>query len=78
MHKNTWLIFAREIRDTMRDRRTLFVMIVLPLLLYPLLLLGISRLVIYQSLVLKGKPARIASMWTRGGQTGGPSLRAAS
>ena len=34
-------------------------MIVLPILLYPLLLLGISRLVIYQSMQIKGKPARV-------------------
>ena len=31
------LIFARELRDQLRDRRTLFVVAVLPLLLYPLL-----------------------------------------
>ncbi|HEY4759548.1 MAG TPA: ABC transporter permease subunit, partial [Thermoguttaceae bacterium] len=37
---NVKLILAREIRDQMRDRRTLFMIVVLPLLLYPLL--GIS------------------------------------
>jgi len=31
------LIFAREVRDQLRDRRTLFMIFVLPLLLYPLL-----------------------------------------
>ncbi len=35
--KNVRLILAREIRDQLRDRRTLFVIAVLPLLLYPLL-----------------------------------------
>lgn len=34
---NVKLILAREIRDQMRDRRTLFVIVVLPILLYPLL-----------------------------------------
>jgi len=34
---NVKLILAREIRDQMRDRRTLFVILVLPILLYPLL-----------------------------------------
>jgi sodium transport system permease protein len=34
---NVKLILSREIRDQLRDRRTLFMMFVLPLLLYPLL-----------------------------------------
>jgi len=43
---NVKLILSREIRDQLRDRRTLFMMFVLPLLLYPLL--GMSYLQIYQ------------------------------
>jgi sodium transport system permease protein len=35
--RNVKLILAREIRDQLRDRRTLFVILVLPVLLYPLL-----------------------------------------
>ena len=34
---NVKLILAREVRDQLRDRRTLFMIFVLPLLLYPLL-----------------------------------------
>jgi len=34
---NVKLILSREIRDQLRDRRTLFMIVVLPLLLYPLL-----------------------------------------
>jgi sodium transport system permease protein len=34
---NVLLIFRREVRDQLRDRRTLFTVVVLPLLLYPLL-----------------------------------------
>jgi sodium transport system permease protein len=34
---NVKLIYAREMRDQLRDRRTLFLIAVLPLLLYPLL-----------------------------------------
>ena len=30
------LIWLRELRDQLRDRRTMFVMVVLPLLIYPL------------------------------------------
>ena len=34
---NVKLILLREVRDQLRDRRTLFMIAVLPLLLYPLL-----------------------------------------
>lgn len=34
---NVKLIFTRELRDQLRDRRTLFTVLVLPLLLYPLM-----------------------------------------
>ena len=34
---NVRLILAREVRDQLRDRRTLFMIFVLPVLLYPLL-----------------------------------------
>ncbi len=43
---NVKLILGREIRDQLRDRRTLFVIAVLPILLYPLL--GMSLLQISQ------------------------------
>jgi sodium transport system permease protein len=32
-----WVIFRREVRDQVRDRRTLFMIFVLPILLYPIL-----------------------------------------
>ncbi|WP_254510705.1 ABC transporter permease subunit/CPBP intramembrane protease [Anatilimnocola floriformis] len=34
---NTKLIYLRELRDQLRDRRTLFTIVILPLLMYPLL-----------------------------------------
>ena len=43
---NVKLIFAREIRDQLRDRRTMFMIFVLPILLYPLL--GMSLLLVTQ------------------------------
>ncbi len=42
--RNIRLIYAREIRDQLRDRRTLFMIAVLPLLLYPLLGMSIFQL----------------------------------
>ena len=37
------LIFYRELRDQLRDRRTIFMIVVLPLLLYPLLGVGVLQ-----------------------------------
>src|SRR5215470_17228609 len=41
---NVFVIFRREVRDQLRDRRTLFMIFVLPILLYPLLGIGIVQL----------------------------------
>lgn len=41
---NVWTIFRQEIRDQLRDRRTLFMIFVLPMLLYPMLGLGMAQL----------------------------------
>ena len=40
------LIFQREVRDQLRDRRTLFMVVVLPLLLYPGLAIGMVQVVV--------------------------------
>ncbi|MGE5191858.1 MAG: ABC transporter permease subunit/CPBP intramembrane protease [Deltaproteobacteria bacterium] len=42
--RNVSLIFRREVRDQLRDRRTLFMIAVLPLILYPAMGLGIYQL----------------------------------
>lgn len=42
--KNIRLIFMREVRDQLRDRRTLFIMTILPVLLYPMLGLGMVEM----------------------------------
>lgn len=52
---NVRLIFLREIRDQLRDRRTVFTIAILPILLYPLL--GISVLQIAQ--FRKEHPTRV-------------------
>jgi len=41
--RNIKLVYAKEIRDTIRDRRTLFISVVLPIFLYPLLMIGLSQ-----------------------------------
>ncbi|MFW6171664.1 MAG: ABC transporter permease subunit/CPBP intramembrane protease, partial [Planctomycetota bacterium] len=52
---NVKLIFFREFRDQLRDRRTLFTIAILPLLLYPLL--GMSFIQVSQ--FMHKRPARI-------------------
>ena len=44
--KNIKLIFLREVRDQLRDRRTLFMITILPVLLYPMLGLGIVEMML--------------------------------
>lgn len=44
--KNIKLIFHREVRDQLRDRRTLFMITILPVLLYPMLGLGIVEMML--------------------------------
>src|ERR1700759_1766656 len=53
--RNIRLIYAREIRDQLRDRRTLFMIAVLPLLLYPLL--GMSFFQIAQ--FMRERPTKV-------------------
>ena len=44
--KNVKLIFHREVRDQLRDRRTLFMITILPVLLYPMLGLGVVEMML--------------------------------
>ena len=37
-----WTIFRKELTETLRDRRTLFMMVVLPILLYPMMIIAVS------------------------------------
>src|SRR4051794_25321497 len=52
---NVALIFRREVRDQLRDRRTLFMIFVLPILLYPILGIGVIQF----SAALEQKPRMV-------------------
>jgi sodium transport system permease protein len=52
---NVGLIFRREVRDQLRDRRTLFMILVLPLLLYPMMGIGAAKF----SEILDQKPRKV-------------------
>ena len=49
---NLFVIFRREVRDQIRDRRTLFMIFVLPILLYPILGIGVIKF----AMALEQKP----------------------
>ena len=53
------IVFRKEIKELLRDRRTIFVMVILPIILYPLLMIGISQITLMQ---MKRIEARTYSM----------------
>jgi sodium transport system permease protein len=56
--RNIRLILVRELRDQLRDRRTLFMITVLPVLLYPMLGLGIVEMMLtFSEQPRTGRPA---------------------
>ena len=57
--KTVNLIAAKELLDTLRDRRTLFVALVLPLLLYPALLLGLTQIIGATQRNLQEEPQKV-------------------
>ncbi|RPH94978.1 CPBP family intramembrane metalloprotease [candidate division KSB1 bacterium] len=62
-------IFYKELRDVLRDRRTLFMMIVLPILLYPLLILGFGSFAASQAMKLAKKQTKVAVIGMHAGGT---------
>lgn len=53
-------IFRKELRETLRDRRTLLMMVGLPVLLYPLVFIGLSRLQESEREAREERPSTIA------------------
>lgn len=53
-------IFKKEVLDTLRDRRTLFTMIIIPLLLYPGLMMLVNSLATRQQAKMEQKTVRVA------------------
>ena len=48
-HRRIRTIYGKEMTDILRDRRTLIAMILVPIVLYPLLMLGSIQAVSYQA-----------------------------
>lgn len=54
------VVFRKELKETLRDRRTLLVMIVVPVLLYPALLVIMEQLLLFGMRNLEGEMSPIA------------------
>jgi len=52
-------VFRKEIRELLRDRRTVFVMVILPLILYPLLMIGVSQVTVLQMKKIEARTYRM-------------------
>jgi len=53
------IIFRKEIKEMLRDKRTIFVTFILPILLYPILIIGMSQLTIMMMEKIKKEDFRI-------------------
>ncbi|MHC4695930.1 MAG: ABC transporter permease subunit/CPBP intramembrane protease [Planctomycetota bacterium] len=58
-HHRIRTIYAKELIDILRDRRTLIAMVVVPIVLYPLLMLGSVQAISYQTESLEEEGFRI-------------------
>lgn len=54
-----WIIFKKELVEVLRDWRTVFVMLVLPIVLYPLLIVLVGGLGMHQARELQEEDSRI-------------------
>ncbi|MGD2044972.1 MAG: ABC transporter permease subunit/CPBP intramembrane protease [Gemmatimonadota bacterium] len=60
MNAPWWVVFRKELRETLRDRRTLFVMIAVPVLLYPAVLIGTEQLYLLGTRNLESETSSVA------------------
>jgi sodium transport system permease protein len=54
-----WIVYRKELRETLRDRRTLAVMVLLPLVLYPLMSVLAAEYLIAHEVSRRARPSRI-------------------
>ncbi|MDH5590201.1 MAG: ABC transporter permease subunit, partial [Gemmatimonadota bacterium] len=55
-----WFVFRKELRETLRDRRTLLVMLAVPVLLYPVLMVASEQLLLFGMRQLDEEAAPVA------------------
>lgn len=57
--KNIKVIYLKELLDTIRDRRTIIAMIVVPILLFPVMMIGVSWITASATKKMVAEPARV-------------------
>lgn len=57
-----WAIYRKELLEALRDRRTLILLVAVPILLYPLMILGMAKLMEAQLASSEARASRI-SVW---------------
>lgn len=63
-HSPARIIWLKELRDTVRDRKTLLSMVIMPLLLMPAVIIGMSRYTAWQQAQAAEKPIKIGLVET--------------
>jgi sodium transport system permease protein len=58
--QNVGIVLRKELRETLRDRRTLLMMLVIPIFLYPVLLVVIEQLVLFGKRSIEQRPVAVA------------------
>jgi sodium transport system permease protein len=58
--KYAWVVFRKEMRETLRDTRTLIIMVVVPVLLYPAILILAQQLALFGQRQLTRDPSVVA------------------
>ncbi len=58
--KYAWAVFRKEMRETLRDTRTLLIMVVVPVLLYPALMIVAQQLALFGQRQLESEPSAVA------------------
>ena len=61
-----WIIFCKELLDTVRDKRTLLAMVGVPVLLYPAMLIFATQAAMVQSRKLNESPSRVVVRFEEG------------
>lgn len=65
--KKTFIIFKKELLDTLRDKRTILVMIVIPLLLFPILINIATKITVKQRQKAEEKILNVALILNKNG-----------
>jgi sodium transport system permease protein len=55
------LVYAKELKETLRDRRTLAVMVLFPVVVYPLLSLLVGQVIVDRETRYEGRPIAVAA-----------------